>query len=117
MKESYGEGLASHTGPEPCVGLRKQLGEALDRGKCRPSIEPRKQSSTGAPTPFPRAEGNITRFATGKSRVGSTWSETSCMHGNTSRENRELLSLAQWHAGSVSGSLRAQAENVRRQEV
>ena len=29
MKESYGEGLASHTGPESCVGRRKTAGEAL----------------------------------------------------------------------------------------
>jgi hypothetical protein len=29
MKESYGEGLASHTGPESCVGVRKGSGEAL----------------------------------------------------------------------------------------
>ena len=29
MKESYGEGLASHTGPESCVGRRKAAGEAL----------------------------------------------------------------------------------------
>jgi RNA-directed DNA polymerase len=29
MKESYGEGLASHTGPESCVGVRKGDNEAL----------------------------------------------------------------------------------------
>jgi len=29
MKESYGEGLASHTGPESCAGARKGSGEAL----------------------------------------------------------------------------------------
>ena len=29
MKESYGEGLASHTGPESCGGARKGDGEAL----------------------------------------------------------------------------------------
>lgn len=29
MKESYGEGLASHTGPKSCVGVRKGAGEAL----------------------------------------------------------------------------------------
>ena len=32
MKESYGEGLASHTGPESCVGRRKAAGEALTGG-------------------------------------------------------------------------------------
>ena len=29
MKESYGEGGATHTGPESCVGARKGDGEAL----------------------------------------------------------------------------------------
>jgi hypothetical protein len=29
MKESYGEGLAIHTGPESCVGNRKGASEAL----------------------------------------------------------------------------------------
>ena len=29
MKESYGEGVASHTGPESCTAARKGVGEAL----------------------------------------------------------------------------------------
>jgi hypothetical protein len=29
MKEPHGEDLASHTGPESCVGRRKATGEAL----------------------------------------------------------------------------------------
>jgi len=29
MEVSYGEGLASHTGPKSCVGARKGVGEAL----------------------------------------------------------------------------------------
>ena len=29
MKESYGEGIADHTGSEPCVGLPRGGGEAL----------------------------------------------------------------------------------------
>src|SRR6266536_3310389 len=29
MQESYGEGLASHTGPESCVGAREGADEAL----------------------------------------------------------------------------------------
>jgi hypothetical protein len=29
MQESYGEGIANHTGPESCVGVRKGDGEAL----------------------------------------------------------------------------------------
>ena len=29
MKEPYGEGVATHTGPKSCVGTRKGSGEAL----------------------------------------------------------------------------------------
>jgi hypothetical protein len=36
MKEPYIEGVATHGGPEPCAGVRKADGEALDRGTCRP---------------------------------------------------------------------------------
>src|SRR6266545_7437 len=32
MKESYGEGVASHAGPESCVGVRKGDCEALTGG-------------------------------------------------------------------------------------
>ena len=39
MRESYREGLASHSGPEPCGGGRKAALEALDRGICRQGIE------------------------------------------------------------------------------
>ena len=28
MQESYGEGVASHTGPKPCAGAREGMGEA-----------------------------------------------------------------------------------------
>jgi hypothetical protein len=48
MKESYGEGVADHPGPEPCEGGRKAALEALDRGICRLGIELRKQAIRGA---------------------------------------------------------------------
>ena len=48
MKESYGEGIANHPGPEPCEGSRKAALEALDRGNCRLGIELRNQVVRGA---------------------------------------------------------------------
>ena len=39
MKESHREGVANHSGPEPCEGSRKAVLEALDRGICRLGIE------------------------------------------------------------------------------
>jgi len=36
MKESYGEGVANHTGPESCVASREAGYRSVDRGKCGP---------------------------------------------------------------------------------
>ena len=36
MEKLYAEGVATHGGPESCVGAREGTGEALDRGTCRP---------------------------------------------------------------------------------
>jgi len=36
MEELYVEGVAPRDVPEPCAGDRKGVGEALDRGRCRP---------------------------------------------------------------------------------
>ena len=36
MKESYGEGVASHTDPESCTGLRKEESEALTGARTGP---------------------------------------------------------------------------------
>jgi len=48
MKESYIEVLATHGGPEPCVGDPRGRSEALDRGARRPAIEPRNGFVRGA---------------------------------------------------------------------
>jgi hypothetical protein len=36
MKESYGEGVANHTGPESCVAGREAGYRSVGRGKCGP---------------------------------------------------------------------------------
>jgi len=36
MQELYFEWVAPRDVPEPCAGGRKDAGEALDRGTCRP---------------------------------------------------------------------------------
>ena len=58
MQESYGEGVANHTGPELCAVHREVGGEALAGVRAgrvfSPEIRP-----TGVPTLSPCAEGNI----------------------------------------------------------
>jgi hypothetical protein len=39
MKESYGEGLATHTGPESCGAAREGIDEALTGGSSRQGCE------------------------------------------------------------------------------
>ncbi len=48
MRELYIEGLATHGGPESCVGVREGDGEALTGVRAGWAIEPRNQGVRGA---------------------------------------------------------------------
>ena len=48
MKESYLEGVATHGDPESCVGVRKDVVEALTGERMGRAIEPRNQTFCGA---------------------------------------------------------------------
>jgi hypothetical protein len=88
MKEPYGEGIATHTGPESCVSVREDEHEAL--------------TGEGAGRVFSR-ESTSLRDAdavevSGRPRPGRRYretpgsparSETPSMRRHTSRENRE----------------------------
>ena len=88
MKESYGEGLASHPGPEPCEGGREAALEALDRGICRLGIELRNHALRGADGV--RRSGRQQRaLAKTRARRGPAESKTPSMQRNSMRENRE----------------------------
>ena len=64
MKVPYGEGVASHAGPESCVDARKGIDEALT-GEVRAGLLSRERYgfSFRAPTPCTRAEGNTDYIA------------------------------------------------------
>jgi hypothetical protein len=71
MQESFGEGVASHTGPESCGTSRKGRGEALTGGRAGRAIEPRKHapSSDGhfrGPTLLEQAEGHMVRIVSAR---------------------------------------------------
>ena len=53
MKESYGEGLAIHTGPESCGVARKSGDEALT-GEGAGRVFSRERHNSGTPTPSGR---------------------------------------------------------------
>src|SRR6266571_3364912 len=86
MKESYGEGLAVHTGPESCAAVREALtGECAGRVFSRESTLLRDADAVG--------EGG--RPHPGRRQCETPWdparSETPSMRRRTSRENRESL--------------------------
>ena len=90
MKESHGEGVATHTDPESCAGVRKDEREAL-AGERAGRVCSRERTilrdadaveEGGRPHPGRRYR---------KTPRGPARSETPGMHGHTSRENRESL--------------------------
>ena len=92
MKESYGEGLATHTGPESCGAVHKRGVEALTRARTG-WVFSRERLLRGADAvrrggrPHPgHRQGEMFR--------NPARSQTPCMHGNTLRENRESLCLS-----------------------
>ena len=64
MQEPYGEGLASHTGPESCADGREAAGEALT-GEDAGQVLSSEITPIGMPTLLPDGEGHT---ASGVSR-------------------------------------------------
>ncbi len=87
MKESYGEGVASHTGPESCADAREGGREVLT-GERAGRVFSREISlrSADAVRRSGRPHSACRQRKTGR---GSARSETPSMYGRTSRENRE----------------------------
>src|SRR3990170_5157256 len=88
MKESHGEGVATHTGPESCAAAREGGGEALT-GEGAGRVLSRERNvlrdadaveESGRPHPRRRYR---------KTPRSPARSETPCTHRRTSRENRE----------------------------
>ena len=84
MKESHGEGVATHTGPESCAVVREALtGVRTGRVFSRERTLLRSADAvrrSGRPHPARRYR---------QTRRSSARSETPSMPGHTSRENRE----------------------------
>ncbi len=100
MKESYIEGLAAHNGPGSCVVAREGRGEALTGGRAGRVLSHEsnlchRADLRGADAVEVRGTLHSTHRqremrrnpASPAGRAGR--SQTPCMYGNTSRENRE----------------------------
>jgi len=95
MEESYSEGLASHTGPESCIGARKSSDEALTGVRAGRVLSreidppPRGGLLRDADAVNPSGRRNL-RYREGEISQGPARSETPCMYGRTSCGNREI---------------------------
>ena|SRR5437870_5791693 len=105
MKESYGEGLATHTGPESCGVARKGGVEALTGVRAGRVLSRERHIHRDAD-----AVGGRGRLHLGhryREVLGDpARSETPCTYGSTSRENREVpcLPVADGAAGRIGKS-------------
>ena len=104
MKELYIEGVATHGGPESCVGVREGAGEALAGVRAGWAMEPRNDNQFGVPTSSRQAEGNIAGGAMREPSADPARSENLCTHGTSVSENREIrVSRTQEEADVGSG--------------
>ena len=90
MKESYGEGLATHTDPESCGAVREDRVEALTGARAGRVFS--RESTFLRDADAVRRSGKHHRAHRYREmRSGPARSETPCTYGNTSHENREIL--------------------------
>jgi hypothetical protein len=92
MKESHGEGLATHTGPESCGGAREDAAEALT-GVRAGRVLSRESGSLRSADAFGRCGRRNRQRRYRETVLGSARSETPCTYGNTMLGNREILWL------------------------
>ena len=105
MEESYVEGLATHSGPESCVAVQQASSEALTGVRAGRVLSRENHCLRSADVVGAGGRPHLShRYR--KMRRNSARSETPCTHGNTSRENREVLSpsAADGAAGRIGKS-------------
>ncbi len=89
MEEPYIEGVATHDGPESCVGFREGVGEALTGVRIGWDIEPRNHIDRGADAVhIGGKQHRLARYR--KLQADPARSKTLCMCGIFMRENREI---------------------------
>jgi hypothetical protein len=89
MGEFYIEGVAIHGGPESCVGVREDGGEALTGVRSGWAIEPRNHLVRGADA-VSRSGRPYRQRRYRESLADPARSENLCMYGISMRENREV---------------------------
>ena len=91
MKEPYGEGVASRTGSESCVDSRKAVHEALT-GEHTGRALSRERTGNQRVDAVSKCGRQHRWMRNREHPSGSARSKTPGMHGNFTRENREVPS-------------------------
>ena len=89
MKEPHGEGLASRTGPESCVGVCKDTGEALTGVRMGWVLSRENRRNRGADA-FLSVEGNIGGIVIAMMPSDPARSQTPRTCGNSMRRSWEI---------------------------
>ena len=90
MKESCGEGLATHTGPESCGVVREDVVEALTGVRAGRVFSRERTPLRGADAVRTSGRHHLARRYRETLR-SPAWSETPRTYGNTLSGNREIL--------------------------
>jgi hypothetical protein len=90
MRELYTEGVATHGGPEPCVGVPVRAQRSVGQGYVQAGLLSREIKEFGVPTPLNRPEGNIAGSVMRELCADPARSENLCMYGIFMCENREI---------------------------
>src|SRR5438046_9653841 len=90
MRTLYVEGLASHDGPEPCVGRPRGRRRSVGRGTRGRGDGAAKLMQFGVPTPWVHAEGNTAGRAMRELPADPARSKHLCMRGFSGREIRAI---------------------------
>jgi RNA-directed DNA polymerase len=101
MKESYGEGVASHTDPKSCGGGSNATAEALIGARAGGVLSREIPSSGCRHCPTGGRQDQTSRER--ETRVDPARSETSSTYGNTMHGNREIPGLprGEGHRGRI----------------
>jgi hypothetical protein len=111
MRESYGEGVATHTGPESCGAAREDSVEALTGVRAGRVISRERSSLRGADVIGTGGRLYLAhRYR--EMRRNPARSKTPSTHGNTLRENREIRYPPA--AGSSAGRVGKSKDAIRR---
>jgi RNA-directed DNA polymerase len=110
MKESYGEGLATHTGLKSCGDVRKGGAEASTEVRAGQVFSRERTLLRGADAVGISGRPHLERRHR-KTFLDPARSKTLCTLGNTMRGNREVLELS---AGDGSADRVGKPKGIRR---